>query len=39
MATVNWMIGQIPDAETDLGVGILEHILIGTAASPAQGAG
>src|SRR5271167_2434309 len=34
MATVNWMTGQIPDAETDLGVGILEHILIGTPASP-----
>ena len=34
MATVNWMIDQIPDAETDLGVGILEHILIGTPASP-----
>ena len=28
------MIDQIPDAETDLGVGILEHILIGTPASP-----
>ena len=34
MVTVNWMIDQIPDAETDLGVGILEHILIGTPASP-----
>jgi hypothetical protein len=34
MATVNWMIDQIPDTETDLGVGILEHILIGTPASP-----
>ena len=34
MATVNWMIDQIYDAETDLGVGILEHILIGTPASP-----
>src|SRR5215469_3325234 len=34
MATVNWMIDQIPDAETDLGVNILEHILIGTPASP-----
>ena len=34
MATVNWMIDEIPDAETDLGVGILEHILIGTPASP-----
>lgn len=34
MATVNWMIDQIPDAETDLGLGILEHILIGTPASP-----
>jgi presequence protease len=34
MATVNWMIDQIRDNETDLGVGILEHILIGTPASP-----
>jgi Zn-dependent M16 (insulinase) family peptidase len=34
MATVNWMIDQSPDAETDLGIGILEHILIGTPASP-----
>ena len=34
MATVNWMIDQIPDTETDLGVGILEYILIGTPASP-----
>jgi hypothetical protein len=34
MVTVNWMIDQIPDTETDLGVGILEHILIGTPASP-----
>ena len=34
MATVNWMIDQIPDAETDLGINILEHILIGTPASP-----
>ena len=34
MATINWMIDQIPDTETDLGVGILEHILIGTPASP-----
>ena len=34
MATVNWMIDQIRDSETDLGVGILEHILIGTPASP-----
>jgi presequence protease len=34
MMTVNWMIDQIPDTETDLGVGILEHILIGTPASP-----
>ena len=34
MATVNWMIDQIADAETDLGINILEHILIGTPASP-----
>ena len=34
MATVNWMIDQIPDTETDLGVGILGHLLIGTPASP-----
>jgi presequence protease len=34
MATVNWMIDQVPDAKTDLGINILEHILIGTPASP-----
>jgi presequence protease len=34
MATVNWMIDQLPDAETDLGMNILEHILVGTPASP-----
>src|SRR5580693_8122355 len=34
MATVNWMIDHIPDAQTDLGINILEHILIGTPASP-----
>jgi presequence protease len=34
MATVNWMIDQVPDAKTDLGISILEHILIGTSASP-----
>ena len=34
MVTVNWMIDQTPDTETDLGVGILEHIVIGTPASP-----
>ena len=34
MVTVNWMFDEIADAETDLGVGILEHILIGTPASP-----
>jgi presequence protease len=34
MATVNWMLDQFPDAETDLGTSILEHILIGTPASP-----
>ena len=33
-ATVNWMIDQIPDAQPDLGINILEHILIGTPASP-----
>ena len=34
MATVNWIIDQVPDAKTDLGISILEHILIGTPASP-----
>lgn len=34
MATVNWMIGEIPDPETDLGLGILEYVLVGTPASP-----
>jgi presequence protease len=34
MATVNWMIDQVPDAKTDLGISILEHILIGMPASP-----
>jgi presequence protease len=34
MTTVNWMFDQMPDVETDLGLAILEHILIGTPASP-----
>jgi presequence protease len=28
------MIDQVPDAKTDLGISILEHILIGMPASP-----
>ena len=32
--TVNWMLDEITDPELMLGLGILEHILIGTTASP-----
>ncbi|HEU5090021.1 MAG TPA: insulinase family protein, partial [Roseiflexaceae bacterium] len=32
--TVNWMLGEISDPELMLGLGILEHILIGTSAAP-----
>jgi Zn-dependent M16 (insulinase) family peptidase len=34
MLTVNWMLDQTTDTETDLGLGILAYILIGTPASP-----
>jgi presequence protease len=35
LATINWMIDQtVDDAENDLGINILEQILIGTPASP-----
>jgi presequence protease len=34
MISVNWMIDEIVDIETALGVDILEHILIGNAAAP-----
>ncbi len=34
MLTVNWMLDEFVDVEADLAFGILEHILIGTAASP-----
>ena len=34
MVTVNWMFDEIVDIETDLALGILDHILIGTPASP-----
>ncbi|HEU5101846.1 MAG TPA: insulinase family protein [Roseiflexaceae bacterium] len=34
MLTVNWMIGEVSDIETDLGLGILSYILLGTSASP-----
>ena len=34
MVTVNWMLDEVVDVETDLAFGILEHILIGTPASP-----
>src|SRR5262249_32944203 len=34
MVTVNWMIDEIGDAETDFALDILEHILIGTPAGP-----
>ncbi|MFZ5880921.1 MAG: insulinase family protein [Chloroflexota bacterium] len=31
---LNWMLDEIPDPETSLGLGILSHILTGTPASP-----
>ncbi|KPV51572.1 peptidase M16, partial [Kouleothrix aurantiaca] len=34
MLTLNWMLDEIADIETDLGLGILSYILIGTSASP-----
>ncbi len=34
MLTVNWMLDAVDDAETDLALGILEHILAGTPAAP-----
>ena len=34
MLTMNWMLGENYDPMTTLGLGILEHILIGTPASP-----
>ncbi|HLH95906.1 MAG TPA: insulinase family protein [Xanthobacteraceae bacterium] len=34
MLTVNWMLDEPGDVETALALGILEHILIGTPASP-----
>jgi Zn-dependent M16 (insulinase) family peptidase len=34
MLTVNWMIGEPGDTETELGLGILSYILIGTPAAP-----
>jgi Zn-dependent M16 (insulinase) family peptidase len=34
MVTVNWMLDEIGDIETDLGLGILSYILLGTPASP-----
>jgi Zn-dependent M16 (insulinase) family peptidase len=34
MLTVNWMLDEITDTETDLGLGILAYILIGTPAAP-----
>ncbi len=34
MLTVNWMLDEVVDVETALAFGILEHILIGTPASP-----
>jgi Zn-dependent M16 (insulinase) family peptidase len=34
MLTVNWMLDELTDVETALALGILEHILIGTPASP-----
>ncbi len=34
MLTVNWMLDEVSDIETDLGLGILSYILLGTPASP-----
>jgi Zn-dependent M16 (insulinase) family peptidase len=34
MVTVGWMLDAVEDPETDLGLGILEHVLIGTPAAP-----
>ena len=34
MVTVNWMLDEVTDVETDLGLGILNYILIGTPAAP-----
>ncbi len=34
MMTMNWMLAEIDDPETTLGLGILSHILVGTPASP-----
>jgi Zn-dependent M16 (insulinase) family peptidase len=34
MLTVNWMLDEVVDIESDLALGILEHILIGTPAAP-----
>lgn len=34
MLTLNWMLDEVDDIETDLGLGILSYILIGTSASP-----
>ncbi len=34
MLTVNWMLDEVSDMETDLGLGILSYILLGTPASP-----
>jgi Zn-dependent M16 (insulinase) family peptidase len=34
MVTVNWMLDEIGDSEADLALRILDHILIGTRASP-----
>ena len=34
MIKVSWMLNEIADAETALGLGILEHILLGTPAAP-----
>src|SRR4030088_2354138 len=34
MLTVNWMLDEVVDIESDLALGILEHILIGSSAAP-----
>jgi presequence protease len=34
MVTINWMLDEIADVETDLELGILSYILLGTPASP-----
>ena len=34
MLTVNWMLGEVTDLETLLGLGVLDYIILGTPAAP-----